>query len=224
MPIRRYDDWSGRPDTLQTAVIQAHEQIGFRDPFGLEFSREWLQANDLEKQLIAKEMAVEFIKNDMKYIERKKRLVRMNPIFEGRDFMLDAGLVFVLSPFKEPFDTIFVDHIKKTVEAIDDLQCIRGDDIFDNRSVIEDIWKSINEAHIIIADLTERNPNVLYETGVAHTVGKEVILVTQSMEDIPFDLQYLRCIPYDYTPRGAKKLEADLEATIRNIRKRMPQS
>ena len=58
---------------------------------------------------------------------------------------------------------------------------MRADDIYDNRPIIEDVWRCTNEARILIAELTGRNPNVFYETGIAHTVGKEVILITQSL-------------------------------------------
>ena len=97
---------------------------------------------------------------------------------------------------------------------------MRADDIFDNKPIIEDIWKHINEAHIVISELTERNPNVFYETGISHTVGKEVVLITQNINDVPFDLRHLRCIVYKYTPRGVQALENNLKNTILNIRDR----
>ncbi|GAI10387.1 unnamed protein product, partial [marine sediment metagenome] len=134
-------------------------------------------------------------------LEGLQGIVRINPIFQGRDFLINESLVFVLSPFSKAFNTIFNDHIKTTVENIENYTCIRADDIYDNRPIIEDVWKSINEARIIISELTGRNPNGFYETGIAHTVGKEVILLTQSIDDVPFDLKHLRCIVYDYTPR-----------------------
>jgi hypothetical protein len=101
-----------------------------------------------------------------------------------------------------------------------DFMCIRADNIYDNRPIIEDIWQRINEARIVISELTGKNPNVFYETGIAHTVGKEVILLTQSMDDVPFDLRHLRCIVYDYTPRGVQTLETNLRNTIEGIIKR----
>ena len=88
---------------------------------------------------------------------------------------------------------------------------------YDNQSIIEDIWKRINEAKILISELTGRNANVFYETGIAHTIGKEVILITQSMEDVPFDLRHLRCIVYEYTPRSIKNFEDDLKNTVLSI-------
>lgn len=131
--------------------------------------------------------------------------------------MIDDSLVFVLSSFSEPYNTIYTDHIKPTVESINKLKCFRADNIYGKKPIIEDIWEKINEAKIIISELTERNPNVFYETGIAHTVGKEVILITQNIDDIPFDLRHLRCIVYDYTPRGSKTLETNLENPIESL-------
>jgi len=69
----------------------------------------------------------------------------------------------------------------------------------------------------MVADLTGRNPNVFYEIGLAHALGKDVIIITQTMNDVPFDLKALRCIVYDFTPRGMKQLEASLVKTIKTI-------
>ena len=131
--------------------------------------------------------------------------------------MLDESLIFVLSPFTEMFSTIYEDHIKPTVESLGKLRCIRADDIYDKRPIIEDIWQCIVKSRIVVAELTGRNPNVFYETGIAHTVGKEVVLLTQSLSDVPFDLRHLRCVVYEYTPRGMSGLETTLKKTILNI-------
>jgi hypothetical protein len=82
---------------------------------------------------------------------------------------------------------------------------------------MQSVWESISKASIIIADLTNRNPNVFYELGIAHTLGKPVIMITQSMEFVPFDLRHLRCILYEYKPKSIKKFELILEKTIRAV-------
>ena len=115
-------------------------------------------------------------------MEKKSRIVRIVPIFQSRELLLDDNLVFVLSPFTEMFSTIYEDHIKPTVQSIGTLRCLRADDIFDNRPIIEDIWRCVVQSRIVVSELTGRNANVFYETGIAHTVGKEVVLLTQSME------------------------------------------
>lgn len=222
IPGRMYLDWSGKPLNLQTAIFLAERDLSYEGAFGLTFPRQLLSADEVEKETVVRGLAERYIADEIINLERLNRIVRLNPIFQGRDFMLNDSLVFVLSPFKEPFNTIFIDHIKPTVEAIEGVTCMRADDIYDNRPIIEDIWRSINEAHIVISELTGRNANVFYETGIAHTVGKEVILITQNMDDVPFDLRHLRCIVYEYTPRGIQILETNLRNTIENIRGRVP--
>jgi hypothetical protein len=221
IPGHIYIDWSGKPLNLQTAIYLAERDLSFERAFGFYFPRQLTTATETEKESVVHELAERYIGDEIINLERLNRIVRINPIFQGRDFMLNPSLVFVLSPFREPFNTIFIDHIKPTAEAIEGVTCLRADDIYDNKPIIEDIWRSINEAHIVLSELTDRNPNVFYETGIAHTVGKEVVLITQNMDDVPFDLRHLRCIVYEYTPRGIQILETNLRNTINNIRGRM---
>lgn len=146
----------------------------------------------------------------------KSQAMLVKPRFFGRDFSTDPELVFVLSPFKSPFDEIFNEHIKKVVEKFG-LVCQKADDIFSPHQITEDIWQQINKARFIIADLTHKNPNVFYEVGIAHTVGKDVILITQSKDDVPFDLQYLRYIYYEYTPPGMREFEDKLNSFVSEL-------
>ena len=208
---------SGRRNTLRTAISWVEDQIGFKEPFGFQFPRTVLDYDDEIKEKAVSQIAEHLIDEEVANIERQKRIVRLNPIFQSREFLMNEHLVFVLSPFEEPFDTIYKDHIQPTVEGINGLECLRADDIYDNRPIIEDIWRYTNEARILIAELTGRNPNVFYETGIAHTVGKEVILITQSIDDVPFDLKHLRCIVYEYTPRGIAALGQNLKNTVLNL-------
>jgi hypothetical protein len=81
---------------------------------------------------------------------------------------------------------------------------------------MDDIWKSVCEARFIIADITDRNPNVMYELGIAHTVGKETILIHQSSGTtrFPFDISHIRIIDYQDTATGGAELRTKLSATI----------
>ena len=65
-----------------------------------------------------------------------------------------------------------------------------------------DVWRGIYGPRLVIADCTGKNPNLFYEIGMAHTIGKPVILITQKQQDVPFDLQATRYIRYQYTPPG----------------------
>jgi hypothetical protein len=68
--------------------------------------------------------------------------------------------------------------------------------------IIERIWLLINESELLIADVTNKNTNVFYELGLAHTIGKNVIIITQKEEDIPFDIRHMPHIIYSAEEKG----------------------
>jgi primosomal replication protein N len=146
-------------------------------------------------------------------VARTTTRLPLGRIFGGGEFMLDATLCFVLMPFAETFQPIYEDTIKPSIQR-QGLRCLRADEIRGTNLITRDIWEMINRARIIIADLTDQNPNVFYEVGLAHAIGKDVLLLTQTMTDVPFDMKTMRCIVYSYTPRGMKELEEALTATV----------
>jgi hypothetical protein len=125
---------------------------------------------------------------------------------------------FVLMAFRPELDEIYREIILPLFsEASLNLRCYRADEIFGTAPVMQDVWAAITKARIVIAELTGRNPNVLYELGLTHVLRKPAILIVQSMDDVPFDLRHLRCIVYSLGPGGLRKLRTDLEATIRQV-------
>ena len=65
------------------------------------------------------------------------------------------------------------------------------------QNIMKDIIRGIADSTLIVADLTGSNRNVYYEVGIAHALGKPVILITQDISDLPFDIQSYRVIEYD---------------------------
>jgi hypothetical protein len=103
---------------------------------------------------------------------------------------------FVLMPLAPEYDEIYNLFIAPTlVQAGFDVR--RADDILSQSNILQDILLSILAADIIVADLTSANPNVYYELGLAHAMGKPVIVLTQSVEALPFDLRSYRVVPYN---------------------------
>ena len=137
----------------------------------------------------------------------KKQLVHVN-----------QNLCFIIMPFgSEELNIVYDDFIKPSLENNCSLICERGDDVFGSNVIMDDITRSIEKARIIVADLTGRNPNVFYEVGIAHTLNKDVLLLAQNIEDVPFDLRHRRVLLYDYSPRGCKKLEGEISKHIKSI-------
>jgi serine/threonine protein kinase len=131
---------------------------------------------------------------------------------------VDQDSCFVLMPFGEQdnIQEAYRDHIVPVLEECG-FQVYRADDIFGHNEVIRDIWTAIGKARLIIADVTGRNANVFYELGMAHAIGKDVIILAQKREDIPFDVTHLRYIKYEYTPRGVQKLKDALLKTVSGL-------
>ncbi len=96
-------------------------------------------------------------------------------------------------------------------------QCLRADDIWDDSTVIQDVFSLIFRSHIVICDFSGRNPNVFYEAGIAHTLGKHVVPITQSADDIPFDLRHHRYALYLNNTEGRGKLRSELIARLRGL-------
>jgi hypothetical protein len=138
--------------------------------------------------------------------------MRIRPIF-GKPEGAPLADVFVLMPFHPDFSPIYDDHIKRVCDRLK-LSCKRADNIFGSSNIIDDVWELIANSKTIVADCTGRNPNVFYELGIAHTLGKRVVIITQSEDDIPFDIEHIRHIKYEYTPRGMKEFETSLKKFI----------
>ena len=145
--------------------------------------------------------------------------VWVKPVFHIRPVPLEKDLVFVLMPFSESWSHyLWQEEIQKTVQQFMNgkLRCIRADDLF-GHDIMIDIYESIAKARIIIADITNRNANVFYELGIAHCLGKDVILLSQSTEHIPFDLLRFRHCIYTNDGYGHIKLREYIKNAIEII-------
>lgn len=104
---------------------------------------------------------------------------------------------FVMMPFDKPYGSYYNKVYKPAIEKAG-LKPIRVDDeIFGPGKIIDQIFSEISSSRVLIAELTTRNANVFYELGLAHALKKPVVLVSRSMEDVPFDLRHIRVILYD---------------------------
>jgi hypothetical protein len=102
---------------------------------------------------------------------------------------------FIVMPFSQEWSADVHRILARACEAAG-VRPVRGDDLFTPTDILEDIWQSINAADFVIADITGRNPNVLYELGIAHTLAKPVLILSKEAADIPIDLATRRVILY----------------------------
>ncbi len=180
---------------------------------------------ELEIAFDASTQAIELRSTNGKFIStahaspNKVTKITFSPrVFEVPEFTsVRPNLVAVMMPFAG-FDGVH-DAIKHACTAAG-MEAIRADDIWDNSTILQDIFDLIYSAEIVISDFTGRNPNVMYETGVAHTLGKHVIPITQSIEHIPSNLHGHRALLYIGGNReGLQMLQAELLQRLKSITK-----
>jgi hypothetical protein len=129
-------------------------------------------------------------------------------------------LCFVLMPFSSEFKNQWDVALKPAIIAAG-LSPYRGDEeSLGTNIIMRDVTKSIFESHVIVADLTGRNPNVMYELGLAHAAKKQVIMLIQKTIDVPFDVQHIRYLKYD--PLDLLKLHTDLIDRLQSTLQALP--
>jgi hypothetical protein len=124
---------------------------------------------------------------------------------------------FVLMPFSYPFRDYYENIYEPALNAAD-YHVSKADDIFASRPIMADIISSIQEADIILCEMSGRNPNVFYELGIAHSMQKKVILVSSVENDIPFDLRFIRVLLYETeSSKWSEKLKLKITLAAQDL-------
>jgi len=128
---------------------------------------------------------------------------------------VEANVCFVAMPFSKTWSDAVQSKLTVICEKSGFTPVVAND--MTGRSIHNDIWVGITRSAVVVADITDGNPNVAYEIGLADVLGKEVILLCQG-ENVPFDFQGQRLIIYEDSMKGAVKLEEELTARLRRLR------
>lgn len=220
MPTTLYLDRRTNVFPLEEVLSAAKWEFGFDDPFVVPFPADLLEAESTSRASALEAISQAHVQSEINRVHAQMNVVPINPVFGPASYAVDPRLTFVLMPFTDELTEIYQTFIKPVVESPEfSLVCRRADDVKSNRAIIQDIWKSLCEARFVIADLTGFNANVLYELGIAHTLGKETILIYQRGAEVkfPFDLSHIRRIEYDNNALGGKALETELRATLKSV-------
>ncbi|MGG7671810.1 family 16 glycoside hydrolase [Pseudomonas sp. WC2] len=140
--------------------------------------------------------------------------------FRNLKIEAEQPLCFVVMQFTPDFNILYNDVIKPLCEEFG-YRVIRGDDFYTSGQILEDITSSINSSALIIADVTPDNPNVFYEVGYAHGIGKPTILLSdRTRTRLPFDISGFRTLFYDNTIGGKAIVESKLRLHLEALRSR----
>jgi hypothetical protein len=129
--------------------------------------------------------------------------------FKNPSVRIEPGTAFVVMQFSDPYQTLYTDVIKPVIESYK-LRVYHAGEVFGPGIVLEDITAGIVEAKIVIAEITPPNQNVFYELGYAHALKKPTILLAETAKDLPFDVSGYRCLFYENSIGGKRKVEEGL--------------
>ncbi|RMG20273.1 MAG: hypothetical protein D6730_20210 [Bacteroidetes bacterium] len=144
----------------------------------------------------------------------KEEVMQVNPVFKSRNFKRREGTCLVCMPLEAYWSDTLWEHLKSTLRMLN-YECIRSNSIYYDQQ-LEAEWKLLNEVDMVIADMTYKNPDVFYKTGVAHTLGKKVLILTQHERDIPKDFKNFPHLIYNNDLPGLFRMAEDLKQIIKN--------
>jgi len=138
--------------------------------------------------------------------------------------MVRKKLCFVIMPFssterctKEEWTEIFQNVHKPAITGSRlGYKCERSE--IRTGAFIKDILLQLNQADVVLADLTDMNPNVFYELGVRHTLRNRTILVSRTMDDVPSDLGQYGVIIYNTTPKSVAEYKNKISEVLKDIK------
>lgn len=126
-------------------------------------------------------------------------------------------LAFVLMPFDPEFNHIYSELIRPALEDAG-FDVRRADDTLDQQNILRTIVHNIDVADLIVAELTTSRPNVFYELGIAHGLRKPVVLLSQDLDGVPFDLRSYNIVTYSTRFDEVHRLKDRLKAIAEGLK------
>jgi ActR/RegA family two-component response regulator/CHAT domain-containing protein len=139
------------------------------------------------------------------------------PVFPQETDLVDPKRCLVLTTLADPIRKEAYAQIVRKAATECGLTCENIQGIFATRRTMDAIWTCLNQARVVVTDLSSGDADIFYLTGIAHGLRKDVILLAQSEEEIPFDLGEQSYLIYATKPY--KKAREDTEALVEIIRK-----
>ena len=139
-----------------------------------------------------------------------------------RNFKIEQykPIVFMAMPFSDPYNDLY-SHVFEPVCEKCDLVAYRSDKTYETGIIIAEIVQKMFRSHIIVAEITPNpaNPNVYYEVGFAHALGKPVILVADRNcpHKLPFDISPFKVLFYDNKIAGKESIIKDLVGYLQSF-------
>ena len=136
--------------------------------------------------------------------------------------MANKDKCFIITPIGDDTDPIRR-HIEGIIDAAlrpaleDKYDLVVAHRISEPGSITKQIITEIYSAKLVVANLTNRNPNVMYELALRHSLGKPVIMIAEKGTPLPSDIVMERTIFYQNDARGVIELRESIAAAEKEI-------
>ena len=207
-----------RPDksmSLQKVASNAKWEFGFEDAFVIQLPSDVLEKGTDERRSSLQEIASKHIDAEFLRLAQLLSLIRTRPIFGQATQPVEPGSLLLLLPRDEKA-RVNADLIKRAVGA-SGLSGDEAQDIRNGKTAVRDMWQSINQAALILADLTGADPQVMYGLGIAHTLGKNTVLIHPQGSKYLVDIPRTESIEYEESAQGREKLEEQITDTMSSL-------
>ncbi len=198
--------------TLQKVNSSAQWEFGFEDPFIIRFPLNLLDQSTDQGREALERIASEHVNSEFERFIGLLSLLKTRPIFGPVPPAIESNLAFLLMPQSDAIRRNY-EAIANAVEASGMVLDAAGD-IREGKSVVREMWISINQARVVIADLTGPDPGVMYGLGLAHTVGKNTILISPQGSKYLTDIPKTEVIECEDSDAGRANLEQELSEIL----------
>jgi hypothetical protein len=201
--------------TPQQAANSAQWEFGFGDAYIIQFPGHLLDQSSNDRHSALQEVASQHIDSEFQRLAQMLSLMRTKPIFGQAAQPVGSRPILLLLPQDADLRRN-QEAILKAIEA-NNLSENEAEDIRGGKSTVREMWYSINRAAVIIADLTGTDAGVMYGLGIAHTLGKETILIHPQGSKYLTDIPRTYSIEYEDSAAGRASLEEQLSQMLRSM-------
>ena len=135
---------------------------------------------------------------------------------ELTDLIGNRRYCFVIMTFNK--DWSFYGEIVKVIEEESGIRCVRADEVpVAGELLLDKVHQLIDNAELVIADLSENRPNLYYEVGYAKARGKRVLIICERGSQFDVNLHGIERIEYDNTREGLPTFRIELKQHVLTI-------
>lgn len=106
-------------------------------------------------------------------------------------------------------------HFLEPVAQKLDFDVLRSDHLNNVGKIDDTIVQQLEEAELVVIDLTGFNPNVMFEFGIRYGLGKPFVVLAQDLNELPLDVRNIRVLEYTVTAPDIDAVNNKLEAMIK---------